>query len=103
MDSRQQITTLALTDDERWELYAILDIRQKLAKGQVYIVPGRIMSGPPKGDFPPGTRSQMIEIRITVNEWFLCYAHRYVLEDGTPYTEPDPKLIRIDELVFKQA
>lgn len=60
------------------------------------------MKGPPRGSFPIGTRSQMIEIRLSINNWFLCYAHRYVRADGTPYTEPDPKLLRIDDLVFKQ-
>jgi hypothetical protein len=60
------------------------------------------MKGPPKGNFPDGIQSRMIEIRLTVNNWFLCYAHQYVTKEGAEYTQPDPKLIRVDNLVWKQ-
>ena len=45
----------------------------------------------------------MVEIRLTVNGWLLCYAHQYVNPDGSDYTGPDPKAIRVDDVIFKQG
>lgn len=44
----------------------------------------------------------MVQIKLTVNDWILCLAHHYVNPDGSDYTEPDPKWIRVDDVVFKQ-
>ena len=44
----------------------------------------------------------MVNIRLTINDWLLCKAHQYVNADGSDYTEPDPKWIRVDDVVFKQ-
>jgi hypothetical protein len=44
----------------------------------------------------------MIDIRLTINDWLLCKAHHYVNADGSDYTEPDPKWIRVDDVEFKQ-
>ena len=63
---------------------------------------GRTMASQPKGNFPPGTRSQMVMIVLNENDWPLCYAHRYVREDGTPVTRPDPKAIHLDDIVLRQ-
>ena len=60
------------------------------------------MTGPPDGDFPPGTRGQMVMITLSGNNWPLCYAHRYVTEDSTPITGPDPKMIAVDDIVLRQ-
>ena len=61
------------------------------------------MSNPPRGDFPPGTSSRMVNIRLAINGWLLCKAHHYVNADGSDYTEPDPKWIRVDDVVFHQG
>ena len=60
------------------------------------------MKGPPKGNFPPGTQSRMVRIYMTVNNWLLCVAHQYVSLTGQDITGPDPKYIRVDDVVFKQ-
>ena len=95
--------SIPTTDDERYELYRILDIRQKLESGQARIVESRVMSRSAGRHFPPGTRSRMVRIYLTVNDWLICYAHQYVSSTGTPITGPDPKWIGIDDVVFKQG
>ena len=60
------------------------------------------MTGRPQGDFPPDTRSQMVMIILTENDWRLCYAHRYVRDDGTEVTRPDPKAMHVDDIVLRQ-
>lgn len=45
----------------------------------------------------------MVEIRLSVNDWFLCYAHHYIGPFDDELTEPDPKAIRIDDVMFKQG
>ena len=44
----------------------------------------------------------MVTIVLNDNDWPLCYAHRYVKEDSTPITGPDPKNIAVDEIVLRQ-
>ena len=85
------------TPEELWELYSVLDIRNKLENGQAYIRPYRTGNQQPEGDFPRGTRGQMVEIRLTVNDHLLCRAHRYIL-GNREITGPDPKYFRIDNL-----
>lgn len=63
----------------------------------------RIMTRTPRGNFPMGTKSRMVEIRLSMNDWFLCYAHQYVDPFGEEITEPDPKAIRVDDVIFKQG
>ena len=63
----------------------------------------REMTSPPRGNFPPGSRSQIVSIRLAVNDWLLCLAHRYTGPDGEELTEPDPKYIQLDDVVFKQG
>lgn len=60
------------------------------------------MTGPPKGHWPPGTRGRMVDIFLTVNDWRLCVANQFVDADGIELTGPDPKYIRIDDVVFMQ-
>ena len=59
--------------------------------------------GPPRGNFPLSVRSRMINIKLTVNDWLLCRAHQYVNADGSFYTGPDPKWIRVDDVMFQQG
>ena len=82
-----------------WEFYAILGLRNKLARGQAYIRPRRTSKNPPRGDFPEGTRSQTVDILLTINDYWICRAHRYVI-GSQEVTGPDPKQIRIDDLEF---
>ena len=91
------------TDQERYELYRILDIRRKLASGQAYLEEARVMSGSIRGNFPPDTRSRIVRIRLAINGWVLCYAHQYANSAGIGITGPDPKAILIDDVVFRQG
>ena len=61
------------------------------------------MAGSAGPSFPPGTRSRMVRIWLTVNDWFLCYAHQYVSATANAITRPDPKWIAVDDIVFKQG
>ena len=101
--SSDQPVSIPIPDSELHELYRVLDIRRKLNTGQAYTKVYRTMASPRRGNFPLGTRSQMVEIRLTVNDWILCYAHQYVNADGSDYTGPDPKWIRVDDVLFKQG
>ena len=94
---------IIVSETELRELYRILDIREKLARGQVFSEARRTMSAPRTGNFPLGTRSLMFTIWLTVNDWLLCIAHQYVNADGSDYTGPDPKWIRVDDVIFQQG
>lgn len=101
MPSPPAVTILKSTDEERWELYAALHIREKLANGQAYIRVRRTSRPAPGRGLRPGTVSQRIDIHLSVNDYRICMAHRYFHESG-PVTGPDPKLIQIDDLILKQ-
>ena len=90
------------TPEERWELYLILDLRNKLRTGLAYLEERKTSINPPGGDFPPGTRSQMVNIRLKINDYLICIAHRYTVPGGRQVTDPDPKYIRLDHLVLSQ-
>ena len=92
---------LISTPEERWELYAVLDIRNKLANGQAYL---KVMKSKPVAagrGFPAGTLSEVVNIYLTVNDYRICTAHRYS-RGANPVTGPDPKLIQVDDLILKQ-
>ena len=95
--------SVTTTDFERYNLYRVLDIRKKLADGQAYLEEIRVMSRPPSGSFPPGTRSRIVRIRLAVNDYAICLAHQYVSAAGADVTGPDPKWIAIDNVIFKQG
>ena len=81
-----------------------MNVRAKLASDQLYTqIYHESQNPPPSGNFPLGVRSRMIHIKLTVNDWVLCLAHHYVNPDGSDYTEPDPKWIRVDDVIFKQG
>ena len=101
--SRGQSVIVETTDEERYELYRILDIRRKLESGQAYLEEARVMRGPSRGNFPPGTRSRIVRIRLAINDWVLCYAHQYTNANGVGITRPDPKSIIIDDVTFRQS
>ena len=101
------MAVIELWDDrERRELYRILRLRDKLADGQAFIEVRRTGNFQPEGDFPAGTRSQIVNIRLQVNHYRICVAHRYVIIGGSgwnEWTEPDPKSIFIDDLAVKES
>ena len=101
--SSEREVSVPTSDSDRYELYRVLDIRQKLTDGQAYIEEIRVMSRPPPGIFPPGTRSRIVRIRLTVNDYTICLAHQYVSATGADVTGPDPKWIAIDDVIFKQG
>jgi len=90
------------TKAERLEIYNALDIKGKLASGQAYMRTAWTGTRQPRGNFPRGTRSRTVEIFLSVNDYFICMAHRYVGRHGIAITEPDPKYIHIDDVVFSQ-
>ena len=61
------------------------------------------MSRPPAGNFPPGTRSRIVRIKLNINGYAICLAHHYVSASGADVTEPDPKWITVDDVIFKQG
>lgn len=101
MDDNSPKVRIRATSQERWELYAILDIRNKLRRGQAYIRPRRISKNQPRGDFPENTRSQTVDILLTVNDHRLCRAHRYI-RGSQEITGPDPKFFQIDDLEISE-
>ena len=103
MTSQTKPTILPVTDDERRAIYRSLDVRAKIQSGQIYVKEGRVMTGIKAGtNLPEGTVSRIVRLYLTVNDYYLCNAHQYVNPDGTDYTEPDPKYLRIDDVVFSQ-
>ncbi len=84
-------TDVIWTDEERWELYRILDLRYKLGNGQAY---EEIRSVTRRG-------SRMVNIRLTVNDYLICIAHRFLRPDDL-VTGPDPKYFHIDDLRIGQ-
>ena len=90
-----------MSDLERWELYRTLNLRIKLNEGQAYLESRQTSSKPPPGDFPEDARSQMVNIKLTVNDYLICIAHQYVRPNG-PLTGPDPKYFQIDDLRIRE-
>ena len=87
----QRIADVIWTNEERWELYRVLDIRSKLRNGQAYEENRRVMR----------SGSRMVNIRLTVNDYLICIAHRFLGPDGL-VTGPDPKYFHIDNLRIGQ-
>lgn len=44
----------------------------------------------------------MVNIRLTINDYLICIAHRYAIPGGRAVTGPDPKYIRLDQLIISQ-
>ena len=76
------------TDAERWEIYRALNLREKLRTNQAYLTVRQVSKRDP--------RSQMVEIRLSVNDYMICLAHRFGLSG------PDPKRFDIDDLSLIQ-
>jgi hypothetical protein len=91
------------TDQERRDIYRALNLREKLLTSQAYLTVLSESNNHPGGNFPFGTRSQMVEIHLAVNHFVICLAHRYVWPNGNQMTEPDPKRITIDDLSLIQG
>jgi len=102
MEPSSPTTVVKTTPEERWELYRILDLRNKLRSGLAYIQEKETKRMPPSGEFPEGTRSQMVNIRLKINDYLICVAHRYAIPGGRQVTGPDPKYIRLDDLALRQ-
>ena len=88
------------SDQERREIYRVLHIRDKLISGQAYLTVRWEGKNRPRGNFPAGSRSQIVDIRLAINDYLICMAHRYVDGVGREITEPDPKRIEIDDLAL---
>ena len=50
---------------------------------------------------PRGSQSIMWAYYVPHNDWKLAVAHVYLARGGSPFGEPDPKEIRIEELVLR--
>lgn len=101
--SPERQVSVPTSDSERYELYRVLDMRKELADGQAYLEEVRVMSRPPSGSFPQGTRSRIVRIKLTVNDYTICLGRHHVSATGTDVTGPDPKWIAIDDVIFKQG
>lgn len=44
----------------------------------------------------------MVNIKLRINDYLICVAHRYVRSDGVQLTGPDPKYIRLDDLALRE-
>ena len=94
--------TVRVSDQTRREIYGVLNLRDKIESGQAYLETRRNHRRQPDGDFPPGTRSEMVNIRLSINDFLICVAHRYITDQGRSYTQADPKRINIDDLSLVQ-
>ena len=95
-------TIIRSSDRERREIYRVLNITNKLLTGQAYLTVRWEGKNQPRGDFPPGSRSQIVDISLTVNDYLICVAHRFVDAEGHPLTQPDPKRVDIDDLIIRE-
>ena len=95
---------IRVDDDVRREVYRVLNLRDKLETGQAYIEVRHTHPHQPDGDFPAGTRGQIPNLKLAVNDFRICVAHRFVvvLDNFRPLGQPDPKRIDIDELSLIQ-
>jgi hypothetical protein len=54
----------------------------------------------PNGDLPKGTVSEVVYYTVKVNGWKVVKAHQYRLPGGSVRNGPDPKYIRLDDVIF---
>ena len=91
------------TDKERRDIYRALNFGEKLRTSQAYLIIVEEGKNHPGGNFPIGTRSQIVRIHLAINDYFICLTHRYNGPNSEELTEPDPKSINIDDLSLIQG
>jgi hypothetical protein len=83
------------------DLYWALNLKDKLESGQAILEPrGKIALDYHTGIYGDPIKSQLVNIKLSVNGYRICVAHRMLIEGSSP-TEPDPKYFQIDELKIR--
>ena len=87
----------------RYSIFHGLDLEAKA--GTIIDILIRTLPGPPKyitphGDLPVGTVSEIVRYIVRANGWVVVKAHQYRLPDGSIRGGPDPKYIRLGDIVF---
>lgn len=92
---------IAFTAQEMRDLYRVLNLREKLESGQAVLETRWTAPNYHTGVYGDVVKSQTVDIKLTVNGYRICVAHRMLKQDGSLPTEPDPKYIHVDELKFR--
>ena len=79
------------------DMYRVLNLRSKLESGQA-VLERRKLGDLHIAEYGDEVRSETLNIKLAINNYRICVAHRYLKPDGSPHTEPDPKHIHVDEL-----
>ena len=81
------------------DIFNALEIARKGREG--FLTRRRAWTGTRRPDhLPPGSRSVLWAYYMP-NGWLLAMAHVYLGRGGQVIGEPDPKVIRIDDLVLR--
>ena len=93
-------TTITVPKQELRDIFNALEIARK---GRERILERRrVWAGSQRPrHLPRGSQSIMWAYYVPHNDWKLAVAHVYLARGGSPFGEPDPKEIRIDELVLR--
>jgi len=88
----------------RYQVFESLDLDSKVETGilerSITQRPGPSPNIVPYGDLPVGTVSEIVEFKVVANGWRLVRAHQYRLPNGEVRGGPDPKYIRLDDIVI---
>ena len=85
-------------DDERHSILTALDLERKVADGYLEKV---VDNRPGLGNsLPTGTISQIVRYIVSHNGWTLVKAHQYMAPDRSIFGGPDPKYMRINDVVL---
>jgi len=88
------------SNEERYSILAALRLEDKVADGYLE---KRVENHPGLGNrLPEGTVSQIVRYIVKHNNWMLVKAHQYMALDGRIFGGPDPKYIRLNDVVLVQ-
>jgi hypothetical protein len=91
---------IRLSQQELREIFNAMEVAKKGREG--FLIRRAVWHGNrrPK-HLPVGSLSTTWYYYVASNNWPLAMTHTYILRGGTPVGEPDPKEIRIDEVVLR--
>ena len=92
-----------IPDPLRYSIFHSLNLEAKVGsiiETRIETLPGPPKYITPKGNLPVGTVSELIYYRVRANGWVVVKAHQYRLPNGTVRGGPDPKYIRLDDIVL---
>ena len=93
-------TTITVPSQEMRDIFNALEIARK---GRERILTRKVIRSSTRRPrhLPPGSRSIVWGYYVPHNDWRLAVAHVYLGRGGRLLSQPDPKELRIDELVLK--